>query len=163
MPIDGITFDNVVVSRNPPPAFQNLNRYTLFPGLAQPIQDQYMHPIEIWFYTILVAILAVGIAGLITMGFIRFFGLGGKEGSTSASEPLLEKEKEQSNWLLEHKTSIFIVGSIVIAVAVQYIVRTQEHTFDKTHYFACEGVVDGVATGNTWPVPSCFQDQTDSS
>lgn len=124
-----------------------------------------MHPVNIWIYTILACALGVGIAGLATLGFMRLFGMGEKEGSTSASaaEPLLEKEKEESNWMLEHKTPIFIVASVVVAVAVQFIVRTQEHTFDKTHYFTCEGVVDGVATGDTWPVPSCFTDETTSS
>ena len=27
-------------------------------------------------------------------------------------------------------------------------------------YFACENVLNGVATGDTWPVPSCFSDET---
>lgn len=27
-------------------------------------------------------------------------------------------------------------------------------------YYACQGVKSGVATGNTWPVPSCFKDET---
>lgn len=27
-------------------------------------------------------------------------------------------------------------------------------------YYLCEGVASGVATGNTWPVPPCFEDQT---
>jgi len=27
-------------------------------------------------------------------------------------------------------------------------------------YYACENVKNGVATGDTWPVPSCFQDKT---
>jgi hypothetical protein len=28
------------------------------------------------------------------------------------------------------------------------------------NYYKCEGVKSGVATGNTWPVPPCFEDQT---
>eukprot|EP00957_Ditylum_brightwellii_P165067 12567267-Ditylum_brightwellii.AAC.1 len=27
-------------------------------------------------------------------------------------------------------------------------------------YFECKGVVNGIATGDTWPVPSCFEDLT---
>ena len=27
-------------------------------------------------------------------------------------------------------------------------------------YYVCEGVSGGVATGSTWPVPPCFEDQT---
>ena len=30
-----------------------------------------------------------------------------------------------------------------------------------TDYYSCEGVLGGVATGSTWPVPPCFDDQTD--
>jgi len=30
----------------------------------------------------------------------------------------------------------------------------------STDYFVCENVVGGVATGDTWPVPSCFSDST---
>ncbi len=29
-------------------------------------------------------------------------------------------------------------------------------------YYYCEGVKGGIAKGNTWPVPSCFEDQTTS-
>lgn len=32
-----------------------------------------------------------------------------------------------------------------------------------TDYYACEGVAGGVATGATWPVPPCFENQTDSA
>jgi hypothetical protein len=30
-------------------------------------------------------------------------------------------------------------------------------------YIRCEGVMQGRAIGRTWPVPSCFEDQTDSA
>lgn len=29
-----------------------------------------------------------------------------------------------------------------------------------TDYYVCEGISGGVATGSTWPVPPCFEDQT---
>jgi hypothetical protein len=32
-----------------------------------------------------------------------------------------------------------------------------------TGYYDCENVENGVATGSTWPVPPCFEDQTDAS
>ena len=32
-----------------------------------------------------------------------------------------------------------------------------------TAYYACEGVAGGVATGASWPVPPCFEDQTDAA
>lgn len=37
------------------------------------------------------------------------------------------------------------------------ILRMQE---DVTDYFACQGVSRGIARGATWPVPSCFHDET---
>lgn len=33
-------------------------------------------------------------------------------------------------------------------------------TWGQDYYF-CEGVVSGIAKGDTWPVPPCFEDQTD--
>jgi len=30
-------------------------------------------------------------------------------------------------------------------------------------YYYCKGVKTGVATGTTWPVPPCFEDQTDAA
>ena len=30
-------------------------------------------------------------------------------------------------------------------------------------FYYCEGVEGGVATGATWPVPPCFDDQTDAT
>jgi hypothetical protein len=30
-------------------------------------------------------------------------------------------------------------------------------------YYFCQGVSGGVATGRTWPVPPCFDDQTDAA
>jgi hypothetical protein len=32
--------------------------------------------------------------------------------------------------------------------------------WDNVDYYVCEGVASGVATGNTYPVPSCFKDET---
>jgi hypothetical protein len=40
------------------------------------------------------------------------------------------------------------------------ILRMQE---DVTDYFACQGVSRGIARGATWPVPSCFHDETNFS
>ena len=34
---------------------------------------------------------------------------------------------------------------------------------DFAKYTSCEGVLSGIATGNTYPVPPCFEDQTDSN
>lgn len=35
--------------------------------------------------------------------------------------------------------------------------------WDRTsRYYACRGVVNGIARGNTWPIPYCFEDDTPS-
>eukprot|EP01052_Picozoa_sp_SAG31_P043274 SAG31_NODE_7156_length_1771_cov_7.286483_2_plen_96_part_00 len=33
--------------------------------------------------------------------------------------------------------------------------------WEKVGYYVCEGVQNGVATGDTYPVPPCFEDRTD--
>ena len=34
---------------------------------------------------------------------------------------------------------------------------------DFAKYRSCEGVASGIATGNTYPVPPCFEDKTDAN
>ena len=41
------------------------------------------------------------------------------------------------------------------------VIGAQNETFAS--YYKCEGVQDAVATGDTFPVPPCFQDQTSGS
>ena len=35
-----------------------------------------------------------------------------------------------------------------------------KNPWDNVDYYVCEGVASGVARGNTYPVPSCFKDET---
>jgi hypothetical protein len=45
-----------------------------------------------------------------------------------------------------------------------HIPRLPVPTWQRTSkYYRCSGFVNGVATGNTWPVPQCFDDKTDQS
>ena len=39
-------------------------------------------------------------------------------------------------------------------------VRVEGAGEGRERYHTCSGVESGVATGDTWPVPPCFQDST---
>ena len=41
------------------------------------------------------------------------------------------------------------------------VINAQDETLAS--YLKCEGVQDAVATGDTYPVPPCFQDKTNSN
>jgi len=146
-PVEGIVFDNVVVSgKNTPEAifYQNMDRHELFPGLAYPIHDHYVSPFMLGFYVI--CILAT--AALVVLALL--WCLGGKRSGYSRIDGKGDNKT---------KSLRFVLGSIVILAATHSLVIANG-TLNKNHYFVCEGVVGGAATGNTRPVPSCFRDET---
>ncbi len=51
-PIDGITFENVIVKSDIPAKWQNIDLIATFPGLMEPIHAEYMHPLYVWCYSI---------------------------------------------------------------------------------------------------------------
>ena len=43
------------------------------------------------------------------------------------------------------------------------MVGTEPHgkePWEQLDYYVCEGVQNGIARGNTYPVPKCFKDET---
>lgn len=160
-PINGLTFDNVVVSPNVPYSLKTTERELMFAGLKEPIHDSFMHPLMLWVYTIAFCILIAGLVSLVVVGIGRFM-IGNKDASGTAAknDPLLEN---QGNAFMHKKTIILILGSVLVAVGVQQMLNASEISMNVNSYFACEGVVNGTATGETWPIPSCFTDETSQS
>eukprot|EP00584_Thalassiosira_punctigera_P006401 CAMPEP_0172531294 /NCGR_PEP_ID=MMETSP1067-20121228/4762_1 /TAXON_ID=265564 ORGANISM="Thalassiosira punctigera, Strain Tpunct2005C2" /NCGR_SAMPLE_ID=MMETSP1067 /ASSEMBLY_ACC=CAM_ASM_000444 /LENGTH=563 /DNA_ID=CAMNT_0013315659 /DNA_START=28 /DNA_END=1716 /DNA_ORIENTATION=+ len=136
-PIEDIVFDNVVVSKDgetEAQRYKNMDRLELFPGLAQPIEDQYVNYVMLSLYVIVLAFFAVPAVVLITLGFIR----------------CIDSRKSRKN---QFQMLFFFVGSIMAVLAMgHYLVNinTTNGTYDENNYFACMGVMKGVATGNTW-------------
>lgn len=168
-PIENITFDNVVVSNDIPSHFKNVERSKMFAGLNEPIQDSYTHPVKVWLYVIGFCILIVGLVWSVGFAIISIVGRTSRSGESAVSqEPLLRQGGADTaaaggNLLGSKKMISVIVASIVVAAVVQKVLKISEETFNVQNYFSCEGVVNGVATGNTWPVPSCFADETGQS
>lgn len=172
MPIENITFDNVVVKFNEVPAgLANADASTLFYGFNEPIQDQFMHPALTWLYLFSFACLVAGILGGTGYGFIKLVSSrrANSSGDEDKSEPLLDKATDSNNTPAQGPTTLskisFILAAtcVIIAAVVQRIFKVSEQTYDQSGYFVCEGVVNGVATGDTYPVPSCFTDETTSN
>eukprot|EP01083_Nonionella_stella_P279756 951580_1 len=152
-PIDGMTFDNVIVTDDVPAKWQNIDLIATFPGLMEPIQDEYMHPLYVWCYSIGLGVLALVIITILGYGIFRFVKW----------NPSTKGGNEKNGTFYQKKTLIAILGTAVLAIIVQNVVKTQEETENTSHYFMCEGVVNGKATGDTWPIPSCFADETGGS
>lgn len=155
-PIDGISFYNVTLVRKVPQMYKNI-RNTVFPGLQEPIHDSYN---AVFFWIMIVTFCVIVLCGIVfsVVQFYRF--LQPTALSDDKVKPLLENAKKDA---FNRRAMAMIGLSVVIAVVVQRVIRTSERTFDKKHYFTCRGVQNGAAYGNTWPVPSCFEDYTTRS
>lgn len=143
-PIDGIIFEDVIVERTVPEIYRGI-RHELFPGLQEPIYDWHTS-VSFWF-----VIAAFGAVVVCTF-VISFLFI-----SKILSVPNISTKKAGQYNL---RTRIIIGMTVLLAVIVQKIVRTSEERLILDEYFTCSGVKKGVAHGDTWPVPSCFEDLT---
>lgn len=156
----------MVVSNEIPSYLKNVDRLQIFAGLKEPIQDTFMHPVKIWLYVSGFCIVIVGLVWLFGFVIIRLvLGKSNTRESAVSQKPLLQQVDvvKAGGFLAHKKTTVLIVAAVVVAAAVQKNLKISEETYNVRNYFVCEGVVNGVATGNTWPVPSCFTDETDQS
>jgi len=67
-------------------------------------------------------------------------------------------------WRTRRTIKVASVAAAASAVVVPLAARTVQLALSMSQpdgYFVCKGVDAGVATGKTWPVPSCFVDRTD--
>lgn len=58
---------------------------------------------------------------------------------------------------------VFLTAAVVlVTVLMVHRIWLIPNVDAQEYYFVCEGVERGIALGNTYPVPSCFEDQTHS-
>jgi len=62
-----------------------------------------------------------------------------------------------SRILVQGVTFVFIAISAYI---VHHTLMVTARMKDADDFFICKGVTGGVALGNSWPIPSCFEDRT---
>jgi hypothetical protein len=86
-----------------------------------------------------------------------------KSGDSTMKSPHDEEVPNLANTLTQTKTMCLMIFTVLVASFVQRIISTSEETYDDHEYFRCQGVVNGIAMGSTWPVPSCFEDVTESN
>jgi hypothetical protein len=69
---------------------------------------------------------------------------------------------ERSCVVNQYHVVAFFVALYGLLTGLSYVIDFPEMPeWKKTdRYYACEGVTNGVAKGNTWPVPVCFDNQT---
>jgi len=49
---------------------------------------------------------------------------------------------------------------IFLIILMSWFAHISIQTGSQDSYYVCKGVTNGIALGSTWPVPSCFEDQT---
>ena len=53
----------------------------------------------------------------------------------------------------------FLLSSLIFCLLLHYLFITRK-VHNLSEYFLCENVLNGTASGSTWPIPSCFVDHT---
>jgi hypothetical protein len=55
-----------------------------------------------------------------------------------------------------------LLTGVILLVTIQliHLIRLIPDVDSPDYYYSCEGVQGGVATGDTYPIPQCFDDQT---
>ncbi len=68
-------------------------------------------------------------------------------------------------WKKNTKIKASLLAALAIGLASPFLWYriTLVDKYDKTGFLRCSGVLDATATGNTHPVPECFNDETDGS
>ena len=92
----------------------------------------------------------------------RISGDDAQENQTDEQELLLNRPRVETRWprFLCHMGYMTLLcicwGGALYTGTFPFRKPKWERTY---RYFACESVVNGVARGNTWPVPSCFKNE----
>lgn len=145
-PIRNLSFDNVVVTNDPITASVG----SLFPAVANlPVEDSILKRIHVFFIWS-----ALGLLLLIGLSFLCvFYGY------------VNDRRLRCGHWS-SCGSRLWLAFAVVVCVLGTGVLRfsiVQDRIYQPARYFICRGVVNGVARGSTWPVPSCFRDETESS
>jgi hypothetical protein len=85
-------------------------------------------------------------------------------GNDQMEEPLLPAKSRPSSsrelWRVLFGFILCTVLSILIWTSFTSAALPKPKWHRTSRYYACEGVVKGIAKGNTWPIPYCFDDET---
>ena len=159
-PIINLTFDNVIVSRSIPSDLD-----TRFYALDQPITDKYVNGILISFYKIAITCALLLPVYFLGRGLYNLLETGAQKssmkmtGTDEKNAPILSDGN--IDVLTDHKVILGIAIAVTLAISIQLQAITANRTYNSREYFSCRGVVNSNVTGSTWPVPTCFVDETD--
>lgn len=170
-PIDGLIFDNVVVTKGGPA--MNIDRHNIFYGLKQPIDDPFINPLLYAFVGgVLLVMIILVLQCLLRIGVASVQD--GKKDEVKEVEPekrpLIIGATDQSckdrgtmddspkqgcfSWI------VWFTLTVLSAAILSQVFLNVSGVHDVNSYFECIECAHCVARGNTWPVPSCFEDET---
>jgi len=69
-------------------------------------------------------------------------------------------QKNDTVQLKQRYRVLIVIFVAIFAILCGWLLRTSYKMRNVKQYFECRGVEGGIARGSTWPVPSCFHDET---
>ncbi len=165
-PIDGMIFHNVLVFPDTPERLQNIDKLDLFPGLKESVNDKYMQSGYIAMYIICILLVIGSVILFLASMWICLRYLAIKiylkcNGGGVYTSPLSQGKNYRLSCLRKKRTLVFlIVGAGVTSFLLYFTMEPHIQSMDVDTYYTCEGVRNATATGDTWPIPFCFEDRT---
>lgn len=177
--IEDVVFHNVRIITKEPKVV--IDPYVSFPGLRQPVEDPYVEQGYLIMATILGSSLLITVlccrarSPRSSTGYVtcrRYEELSQEEYPVSTSEDdtraqitkTVSQNKRCSQFKFLARRMVLLTAVLVLAITSGFLVGRRvsvvRKSSDATRYFVCSGVSNGVASGNTHPVPSCFKDHT---
>ena len=149
----------------------NIDRHKIFHGLREPINDPFINPIfYITIGAICLAVLICVLQCLLGIGTRRSYHDEKKDDNEVEPEKrrLITDSRADNNAPTDTNTAkshwwIWFTFTVISAIILARVFPNVSRVNDKNTYYACKDVIHGVAKGNTWPIPSCFEDETTSS
>ena len=163
--IENITFDNVYVTDECDDNTLH-DRYESFPGLLEPIDDPYMFTFRCYVVSIIVAIVLLPVL-LFLICFVQCCELRKRRRCVCKFYDCCVRQEKSGRRIFCTNVKVLLlfifIFSVSLTVLLMYYEISEVWGALGHDYYECSGVVNGVASGHTWPVPYCFEDQTNLS
>jgi hypothetical protein len=174
--IDTITFHNVQVTFQAPGAAASQSRIVSFPGLSRPIRDKFVPQDQVQQVSAVIGlqgetealymaqasvevipyqIFVFAIASFLVARAVYWVW---KRLNRLAASMLGVTSRSKRRSIAFAGLVVFLVQSMILlsVVGLGWITPKWKQ---KSRYFRCDGVVNGVASGGTNPVPYCFHEE----
>ncbi len=153
-----------------PSWLEYMDKQALFPGLiGSNIDDKYIQTGYEGIYILCILTVVVGVVTIIGGGFRHIYTRTSRSSKIDGTKeiPLIihdlgeEKNPACRRESFNMNKSLSYFAGLSLAILVVYLMLLPHiQSMDVDSYFICEGATNAMAIGDTWPIPSCFEDKT---